>query len=108
MGFPSPAQDYVEQRIDLNNICGLTPTTCVIPTSTGYVIVETQPARVEQGNTLVISCSGTMQLVRLHGRAFITTDGDAYEGEAMEDITVMGVVTFMVYRAGEEDNVPVI
>lgn len=107
MGFPSPAHDYVEQRIDLNNVCGLTPTTGVIDTATGYAIVETQPARIEQGDTLLIGGSVGFQFVRLHGYAFVTPDGDVYEAEGQDGIVVIGQVKFFVLRA-DEDGCPVI
>ncbi|MGK9173273.1 hypothetical protein KXR87_08580 [Yokenella regensburgei] len=106
MGFPSPAHDYVEQRINLNTVCGLTPTAGVIDTATGYAIIETQPVRIEQGDTLLIGGSVGFQFVRLHGQAFVTPDGDVYEGEGMEGIQVIGLVTFFVNRA-DEDGCPV-
>lgn len=107
MGFPSPAQDYVEQRIDLNKICGLTPTAGVIDTATGYAIVETQPARIEQGDTLLIGGSVGFQFVRLHGQAFVTPDGDVYEADGLDGIEVIGLVNFFVLRA-DEDSCPAI
>lgn len=43
------------------------------------------------------------------GRAFITRDGETLEGEALDDVTVVGVVTFDINRAWPtDDGCPVI
>ncbi len=38
------------------------------------------------------------------GRAFITRGGEAIEGEALDDVTVVGVVTFVINRIGKDDD----
>lgn len=38
------------------------------------------------------------------GQAFITEDGEAIEGEALEDVIVIGRVTYFVNRAGENEQ----
>jgi DNA polymerase V len=52
----------------------------------------------------VISLYGATQFAKLMGTAFITEDGEAIEGEALEDIVVLGRVTYFVNRAGEDDS----
>lgn len=37
------------------------------------------------------------------GQAFITEDGEANEGEALEDTVVLSRVMYFVNRAGEDD-----
>lgn len=37
------------------------------------------------------------------GQSFITEDGEAIEGEALEDVLVIGKVTYFVNRAGDDD-----
>ncbi len=39
---------------------------------------------------------GGTELATLRGRALITEDGEAIEGEALDDITVAGVVTHTI------------
>lgn len=40
MGFPSPATDYVEQRLSVNSICNVGPNTRVFERDGGYVVVD--------------------------------------------------------------------
>lgn len=91
----------------LDAICGVSATTGVMPTSTGYAVVDSSPGKLEQGCLVVISLYGATQFAKLMGQAFITEDGEAIEGEALEDVIVVGRVTYFVNRAGE-DECPVI
>ena len=43
MGFPSPATDYVEQRLSVNSICNVGPNTLVFERSGGYVVLDISP-----------------------------------------------------------------
>ncbi|MDV2901784.1 hypothetical protein R0H17_09095 [Phytobacter diazotrophicus] len=104
MGFVSPATDYAETRLTLDAICGMKPTCGVLPTSTGYAVIDASLATIEQGCIVVISLYGATQFAKLMGTAFITEDGEAIEGEALEDIVVLGRVTYFVNRAGEDDS----
>lgn len=87
----------------LDAICGVSATTGLMPTATGYVVVEANPGKLEQGCLVVISLYGATQFAKLMGQAFITEDGEAIEGEALEDIIVLGRVTNFVNRAGEDE-----
>ena len=40
MGFPSPATDYVEQRLSVNSICNVGPNTRVFERDGGYVVLD--------------------------------------------------------------------
>lgn len=91
----------MQQTID--SICGVSTTKGLMPTATGYAVVEANPGKLEQGCLVVISLYGATQFAKLMGQAFITEDGEAIEGEALEDIVVLGRVTYFVNRAGEDD-----
>lgn len=43
----------------------------------------------------------TEQFAKLMSESFITQDGEAIEGESLDDVIVVGRVTFFVNRAGE-------
>lgn len=107
MGFVSPATDYAEGRLTLDSICGLNATTGIIQTSSGYAVVDTRPSKIEPECTVLISFCGRTQFAKVRGQAFITDDGEAIEGEAVEEVTVMGLVTYFLNRAGDDDT-PVI
>ena len=88
----------------LDAICGVSATTGVMPTSTGYAVVDSSPGKLEQGCTVVLSLYGRQQFAKLMGQSFITEDGEAIEGESLEDVIVIGRVTYFVNRAGEDDS----
>lgn len=72
-------------------------------TATGYAVIEANPGKLEQGCTVVLSLYGHQQFAKFMGQSFITEDGEAIEGEALEDVIVVGRVTYFVNRAGEDD-----
>lgn len=40
MGFPSPATDYIERRINITTLCNLGPNTRTIETSDGCAVID--------------------------------------------------------------------
>lgn len=69
-GFPSPAQDYVEQRIDLNELLVSHPSSTYFVKASGDSMIE---AGISDGDLLVIDSSRTAE----HGDIVIA----AVEGE---------------------------
>ena len=103
MGFPSPAGDYVEQRFSPASMC-ITNTSRVLETSSGYAVIE-PCTRLVQNQVLLILSGGRTQFARVMGRALIRDDGEAIEGEAAEEVEVLGRVTFFINSAIEDDRV---
>ncbi len=103
MGFPSPAGDYVEQRFSPASMC-ITNTSRILETSSGYAIIE-PCTRLVQNQVLLILSGGRTQFARVMGRALICDDGEAIEGEAEEEVEVMGRVTFFINSALQDDRV---
>ena len=95
MGFPSPATDYTEQRLTVNSICSVGPNTRLYERSGGYVVLDIS-LKPSQGSQVLIQHGGGTGLATLRGRSLITEDGEAIEGEALDDVTVIGVVTFTI------------
>ncbi|MGI1239172.1 hypothetical protein ACIAGK_29025 [Klebsiella quasipneumoniae subsp. similipneumoniae] len=95
MGFPSPASDYVGQRLSVNSICNVGPNTRVFERDGGYVVLDIS-LKPKQGSQLLIQHGGGTELATLRGRSLITEDGEAIEGEALDDVTVAGVVTHII------------
>ncbi|UYM55328.1 hypothetical protein [Leclercia adecarboxylata] len=106
MGFPSPAGDYVEQRLTPERICGIGMDSRILETSSGFAVIE-PCTRLVQNQVLLILSGGRTQFARVMGRALITDDGEAIEGEgeAAEEVEVMGRVTFFINSAIEDDRV---
>ena len=82
MGFVSPATDYVEQRLSPASIC-TTNESRILETSTGFAVIE-PVTRLVQGQVLLILSGGQTQFARFLGKALITEDGEAIEGDAAE------------------------
>ncbi len=49
--------------------------------------------KVTQGSVLLIRLAGELQFAKLMGSSFITAEGESIEGEALEDVEVLGVAT---------------
>ena len=52
---------------------------------------------------LLILCDGRTQFAKLQGRSLIASDGEALEGEADEEVQVLGRVTFFINCALHDD-----
>lgn len=105
MGFPSPASDYVEGRIDLNKLLMPHPThMMMIETPVGFAIVD----RTMQGRTgdkVAFQLGDYSQLGRLFKTGIITSDGETIDGEGLEGIIVLGKVTYEIMSVWH-DSVP--
>lgn len=58
--------------------------------------------------SVLISFRGKMEIVTVQGKALITQEGEAIEGDSLDDAKVIGVVTFLLNRVSETDNLPFI
>ncbi|MGR7336027.1 hypothetical protein ACU6ZE_06890 [Klebsiella aerogenes] len=109
MGFPSPAKDYAEQTLTINRLFQIDANCRVLETSSGYAVIDVS-RRPKQGDHVLVSFCGIIQFGIVRGRALITSDGEAIEGDALDDAEVKGVLTFLINRATyvDEDPDPVI
>lgn len=115
-GFPSPAQDYVETRIDLNELLVQHPSATYFVKSAGdsmlgagigdgdLLIVDS--ARKPAHGDIVIAAVGgefTVKRLQLHPVVMLKPENSAYTPIIIgsEDILdIFGVVTFIVKTAG--------
>lgn len=109
MGFPSPANDFVETRLTVDSLCQMDANCSVIETSTGYAVIN-RSLKAEQGNIMLINHCGRTQFAKLMGRSLITDEGEALEGDALDDVNVAGVLTYeiTVIQRSESDDLPII
>jgi len=101
MGFPSPASDYVEKRIDLNDI--LMPhrnNMILIETPDGFVLAD-KSVKPKPGDKVAFQLGEFPQLGRLFRTGIITLDGETIDGEGMDGIIVLGKVTAEVLSVHE-------
>lgn len=94
-GLSIAAMDYTEQRLSVNSICNVGPNTILFERSGGYVVLDIS-LKAKQGSQVLIQHGGGAELAALRGQSLITEDGEAIEGEALDDVTVIGVVTFTI------------
>ncbi|HFG1039631.1 TPA: hypothetical protein ACGEHF_003548 [Klebsiella pneumoniae] len=104
MGFPSPATDYTEQRLTVNSICNVGPNTRLYERDGGYIVLDIS-LKPKQGSQLLIQHGGGAELATLRGKSLITEDGEAIEGDALDDVTVIGVVTFTICDMRQDSTI---
>jgi DNA polymerase V len=104
MGFPSPAQDYAERRIDLNALMVLHPAaTLFIPTTDRMVLVD-KSMKPNVGDVVYFEAWGAFQVGRIEKHHIACQSGDVIEGDALENVTIVGKVTFEVLHVYEESR----
>ncbi|MGC0884125.1 phage repressor protein [Pantoea agglomerans] len=93
MSFPSPANDYVEGRIDLNKILMPHPAhMLMIETPVGFAIAD-RTVQGKTGDKVAFQLGDYSQLGGLFRTGIITSDGEKIDGEGMEGVIVLGKVT---------------
>ncbi|CAM4197185.1 MULTISPECIES: hypothetical protein [Klebsiella] len=93
--FPSPAADYIETVLTVTAACDINANSQVIQTDRGYVVLDLS-LKVTQGSVVLIRCAGELQFAKLMGQSFITVEGESIEGEALDDVEVLGVATHSI------------
>lgn len=102
MGFPSPAADYIETTLTVSSLCNIGANSRIIPTDRGYVVLDLS-LKVKQGSILLIRSAGELQFAKLMGRSFITVEGESIEGDAMDEVEVLGVATHVINDMRQDD-----
>jgi len=107
MGFPSPAQDYVQRPLCLNQLLNVNGNTLLIETSSGWAVID-KSRRPDPGIVLLVNVDGYNQFARWMGDALITEEGEAIEGEGLDGVTVIGVVIGLINAVARDDKCPII
>lgn len=81
----------------------LTPSANIVETQDGYDVIELS-SLFKRGDTLLIWFYGRQQHAYWAGDALITDDGEAIEGEALDDVRFVGVVTHTISPVWVDDN----
>ena len=102
MGFPSPATDYAEQALTPEILCRVDANCQVIETSAGYAVID-RSLRPADGDMVLALYDGRSQFAKWMGAALVTDDGEAIEGDALDNVTVFGVLTYTINRVKDDD-----
>lgn len=103
MGFASPAGDYVERRLTVDDYCRIDENCTVVSTYTGFAVIDRSLAP-RQGGTVLLTFEGRSCFARVKGKALITADDQTISGEALDEVVIHGVLTFLINRVREEDG----
>ncbi|RTO53304.1 Uncharacterised protein [Enterobacter ludwigii] len=79
------------------------PSASIIETPEGYDVIDNASA-FNRGDTLLIWFCGRQQHAYWAGDALITDDGEAIEGDALDDVRLVGVVTHTIYPVSSDEN----
>ncbi|AMH12191.1 translesion error-prone DNA polymerase V autoproteolytic subunit [Klebsiella aerogenes] len=115
-GFPSPAQDYVERRIDLNELLIQHPGATYFVKSSGDsmigagigdgdLLVVDSSRKAVHGSIVIAAVDGefTVKRLQLHPVVMLKPDNPAYQPimpGSEECLEIFGVVTYIVKSAG--------
>lgn len=114
-GFPSPAADYVEQRIDLNELLVAHPSSTYFVKAAGDSMIEAgisdgdllvvdSSRTAEHGDIVIAAVEGEFTVKRLQLRPYVQLNpmNSAYSPIVVgseDTLDVFGVVTFIVKSA---------
>lgn len=75
----------------------------IVETQEGFDVIESASLG-KRGDTLLIWFCGRQQHAYWAGDALITDDGEAIEGEALDDVRLVGVVMHTISPVWVDDN----
>ncbi|WP_326490899.1 hypothetical protein [Lelliottia amnigena] len=76
----------------------------VIGTDSGWAVINIA-LPVIPGVVVLATFAGRNHFAKVMGRSLITEDGEAVEGDALEDVVVHGVLTHTINRMREDVGV---
>jgi len=79
------------------------PSSCIVETQEGFDFIDSS-SLCKRGDTLLIWFCGRQQHAYWAGDALITDDGEAIEGEALDDVRLVGVVTHTIRPVVSDEN----
>ncbi|WP_343552096.1 hypothetical protein [Pantoea sp.] len=77
--------------------------TLLVPTVDGFALVD-KSIKPKVGSVIYFEAFGLFQLGRLGDRYIVCQDGETIEGEALEEVTVVGVQTWGVLSVYNADR----
>lgn len=102
MGLPSSAAGIHADFVSATEPF-IPPSASIVETQDGYDVIENSTL-LKRGDILLIWFCGRQQHAYWAGDALITDDGEAIEGEALDDVRFVGVVTHTISPVWVDDN----
>ncbi|QKJ89348.1 Error-prone repair protein UmuD (plasmid) [Paramixta manurensis] len=109
-GFPSPAQDYVEAELDLNELCITRRAATFFVRASGSsmeelglydgdVMIVDRAEQAAQGDIVIAEVSGefTVKRLQLHPQVALLPMNPAYPVIYPEELQLLGVVTWFFH-----------
>ena len=81
----------------------LPPSASIVETQEGYDVIESGIPFKREDTFLIWFC-GRQQHAYWAGGALITDDGEAIEGDALDDVRLVGVVTHTIHPVSLDEN----
>lgn len=75
----------------------------IVETQEGFDVID-KALSFNRGDTLLIWFCGRQQHAYWAGSALITDDGEAIEGDALDDVRLVGVVTHTIHPVSTDEN----
>lgn len=91
------------QRFRLNELCGVNGSSYLVETAGGYAILQTDQVPAD-GRRVLLCAFGRLQIAVVMGGSLITEDGEYLEGEALDDVRLVGVVTHTIHPVSSDEN----
>ncbi|ANR77020.1 hypothetical protein BBB57_01355 [Kosakonia sacchari] len=104
MGFPSPAADYAQRALTVDYLCQVDANCRIIETDSGYAVIDLS-SRPGEGETVLATFDGRAQFAKWMRGVLITEDGEAIEGEALDGVTVHGLLTYTINRVRDDGDI---
>ena len=102
MGFPSPARDYIESPINLNDLFIPHPSATIrVDTPEGFILVDRAEV-IKPGDRIAFQHLGYSEIGKVYRHTIITPEGEAIEGEALKEVIVIGKITLEVKALNED------
>lgn len=115
-GFPSPAEDYIEQKLDLNELLIQHPAATFFVRVDGHsmndagikdgdILVVDRALSPDDGKIIIAILNGEFtvkRLIKKEGRLFLKPENPQFtsiEVDPDSDFQVWGVVTYIVHKA---------
>lgn len=109
-GFPSPAQDYVEKRLDLNDLCIEHPAATYFVRASGDsmigvgifpgdTLIVDRSLEARHGSIVIAAVGGdfTVKRLQLRPKVALLSENPDYPPLHPDQLDVFGVVTYVIH-----------